>query len=446
MEKMGLIVLLVFYYVDPNDLCHQRGTFANAFAKHEEHLQDNIGNVQMWKVALTRIGDLAGWDLKEKNFWMHDLRQKIGQEIVLRESPKEPGRHSRLWLYEDVHHVLKNNNTLDELKLIDLSESQNLIETLDLSGAPNLKHLILRGCTRLSYIHASLGNLKQLIRLDLNGGKCLKSLPNKIGLDALEFFNLGGCSRLKKFPEIVGNMSRLSKLYLNETSIKDLPISVEHLTSLRNCNPKLWTYGFEMPGGEIPKWFSHQNVGPSLKLQVPLDLFCDKLIGIIVCVAYVFRQHLPLHKLEIQYMGFFKFTHRLWCFVIANEYQYTTWGILLIEEFGNIESNHLWLEYYPFQYFGEDWIEELNQVDVNGFSHILVGFESTSPGMEFTKCGAHLVYEQDIDDLKQMARGNSCNITPYEDDLDNLANVTKVKRSRDEFDWDGAGPSGQVAG
>ena len=43
-----------------------------------------------------------------------------------------------------------------------------------------------------------------------------------------------------------------------------------------------------MRGGEIPKWFSHQNVGPLLKLQVPSDLLCDKLIGIAVCVAYVF--------------------------------------------------------------------------------------------------------------------------------------------------------------
>ena len=66
MEKMGLVVLPVFHYVGPNDMRHQRGTFANAFAKHEEHLQDNIGNVQTWKAALTKIGDLAGWDLKEK--------------------------------------------------------------------------------------------------------------------------------------------------------------------------------------------------------------------------------------------------------------------------------------------------------------------------------------------------------------------------------------------
>ena len=107
-----------------------------------------------------------------------------------------------------------------------------MIEIPDLSGVPNLKQLILRCCTRLYKIHASLGDLKQLIRLDLNGCKCLKNLPHKISLEALEYFDLGGCRRLKKFPEIMGNMSSLSELYLSETVIKDLSLLLKHLTGL----------------------------------------------------------------------------------------------------------------------------------------------------------------------------------------------------------------------
>ena len=42
--------------------------------------------------------------------WMHDLLQDMGQEIVRHESPKEPGGRSRLWIYDDVIHVLKNNS------------------------------------------------------------------------------------------------------------------------------------------------------------------------------------------------------------------------------------------------------------------------------------------------------------------------------------------------
>ena len=41
--------------------------------------------------------------------WMHDLLQEMGQEIVCRGSRKEAGGRTRLWLYEDILHVLKNN-------------------------------------------------------------------------------------------------------------------------------------------------------------------------------------------------------------------------------------------------------------------------------------------------------------------------------------------------
>ena len=45
----------------------------------------------------------------KETIWMHDLLQEMGQEIVHRESPKEPGRCSRLWFYKDALYVLKNN-------------------------------------------------------------------------------------------------------------------------------------------------------------------------------------------------------------------------------------------------------------------------------------------------------------------------------------------------
>ena len=41
--------------------------------------------------------------------WMHDLLQDMGQEIIRRESPRVPGRRSRLWINKDVIRVLKKN-------------------------------------------------------------------------------------------------------------------------------------------------------------------------------------------------------------------------------------------------------------------------------------------------------------------------------------------------
>ncbi|KAL4597193.1 hypothetical protein ACB092_12G217600 [Castanea dentata] len=709
--------------------------------------------------------------------WMHDLLQNMGQEIVRRESPQEPGGRSRLWTYKDVIHVLKNNTgtelvkgimlnlpiqkvehlsaeafskmkdlrllkigneklpedfingtiqlpkdlkrgrvqlpeglsylsnelrviewhgyhlkclptnfqpdklvelrmrcsgikqlwkgnlILDELKLIDLSDSQNLIKTLNFSRVPNLKQLILQRCIRLSKIHASLGNLKWLIQLDLNGCKCLESLPPKINLESLKIFILSGCSRLKKFPEVEGNMSSLLELYLNETAIKELPLSVEHLTgltkldlrdcknlpslpivccylmslkiltlsgcskinelpenlgnikgleeldvsetaiteipssfvllknlkalSLRGCEglssissnklisfplmrkrrveypagmlgrslSDLWSltklnlsycnlhaipdglgclssltqldlrgnnfvclpestsrlsnmkklllcgcthlrslpesplnivdidadgctsleilplrpedgpysdlcllncaklinnedygdmllttlrhhiqfkgdeYRIIIPGREIPKWFRHQSLETSVNLQVPSDLLCNKLMGVAVCAVFVLRQHRPLHQLDPSYGEGYRYTHWLGWYLKANGYE--SKQILDVfpfsEEFGKIESYHLYLIYYPQKLLKKNWI----QIDANGFGQIEIEIITKGPGLEVIKCGAHLIFEQDIEDLNQTMRGcnsnSSCSITPYEDDLEDSAKDTKIE-------------------
>ena len=95
------------------------------------------------------------------------------------------------------------------------------------------------------------------------------------------------------------------------------------------------------------------------------------------------------------------------------------------------------LFFSPSIYLGHDWKEKLNGVDANGLTQIEVKFETEGPGLEITKCGASLVFEQDIEDLKQTkAWPSSCSVTPYEDDLD-----TKIRKSRDE-----AGPSGEATG
>ena len=66
MEKTRLVVLPVFHYVDPSDVRNHKGTFGEAFAKHEESFKDDIENVQTWKAALTKVANLAGWDLTDK--------------------------------------------------------------------------------------------------------------------------------------------------------------------------------------------------------------------------------------------------------------------------------------------------------------------------------------------------------------------------------------------
>ena len=64
-EETRLTVLPVFYGVDPSDVRKQMGSFAEAFAKHEDLIK-NEEKLQLWRAALTQVANLAGWDARNK--------------------------------------------------------------------------------------------------------------------------------------------------------------------------------------------------------------------------------------------------------------------------------------------------------------------------------------------------------------------------------------------
>ena len=65
-KKTRLTVLPVFYHVDPSDVRNQRGTLAEAFAKHEEDTKVNTNDLQAWKAALRDVGHIAGWHVHDR--------------------------------------------------------------------------------------------------------------------------------------------------------------------------------------------------------------------------------------------------------------------------------------------------------------------------------------------------------------------------------------------
>ena len=60
-EKNEQIVIPVFYGVDPSDVRHQTGSFAKAFAEHEQLFKESLHKVQRWKDALKKTANLSGW-------------------------------------------------------------------------------------------------------------------------------------------------------------------------------------------------------------------------------------------------------------------------------------------------------------------------------------------------------------------------------------------------
>ncbi|KAJ7975378.1 Disease resistance-like protein [Quillaja saponaria] len=68
----------------------------------------------------------------DKTIWMHNIVEEMGREIVRQESPKDPGKRSRLWFYEDVLQVLKENSGTEKIEGIMLNLPEE--EKVDWSG------------------------------------------------------------------------------------------------------------------------------------------------------------------------------------------------------------------------------------------------------------------------------------------------------------------------
>ncbi|XP_058730455.1 disease resistance protein RUN1-like [Vicia villosa] len=73
-------VLPVFYDVDPSAVRHQKGTYSEALAKHEERFQQDSQKVQRWRAALAQVADLSGWDVHHKP--QHAEIEKIVEEVI----------------------------------------------------------------------------------------------------------------------------------------------------------------------------------------------------------------------------------------------------------------------------------------------------------------------------------------------------------------------------
>ncbi|KAK7345824.1 hypothetical protein VNO77_16436 [Canavalia gladiata] len=87
-DRLGREVFPVFYGVDPSDVRHQKGIFAQVFEKHEQDFVEDKWRVQKWRKALEDVACLAGWD--SRNRYETKLIEEIVAEVWRKVEPKLP--------------------------------------------------------------------------------------------------------------------------------------------------------------------------------------------------------------------------------------------------------------------------------------------------------------------------------------------------------------------
>ncbi|XP_048430341.1 disease resistance protein RPV1-like isoform X2 [Pyrus x bretschneideri] len=77
------VVLPVFYDVDPSDVRKQRGSFAEAFATHEERFSTEMDKVEQWRRALGDVASLAGMVLGDRyeGQFIQDIVEEIRNKL-----------------------------------------------------------------------------------------------------------------------------------------------------------------------------------------------------------------------------------------------------------------------------------------------------------------------------------------------------------------------------
>ncbi|MED6181376.1 hypothetical protein PIB30_018883 [Stylosanthes scabra] len=102
--------------------------------------------------------------------------------------------------HSNIKELWEGTKDLHNLTHMELCNSKHLVKIANLSQAPNLEHLDLKGCVKLVHLDASIGSLEKLGFLNLENCKNLVSIPNSIfHLNSLQHLDLSGCSKLFKY-------------------------------------------------------------------------------------------------------------------------------------------------------------------------------------------------------------------------------------------------------
>jgi len=64
-QRKGLLVIPVFYKVDPSYVRHQKGSYEEALAKHQKRFKAQKEKLHKWKMALRQVADFSGYHFKD---------------------------------------------------------------------------------------------------------------------------------------------------------------------------------------------------------------------------------------------------------------------------------------------------------------------------------------------------------------------------------------------
>ncbi|KAJ9545985.1 hypothetical protein OSB04_025692 [Centaurea solstitialis] len=283
-----------------------------------------------------------------------------------------------------------------------------------LSTLGSLRVLNVRFC---NVSGASLNKLECLClleELDLSGNDFMSIDANFSRLSRLSCLRLIGCKKLQVLPKLPSSIRNLDAQHCS--SLQELPKlpTMDNASSsvfdFKNCPkvarkqtieslimvllPQGWVDIFEevhilLPGSRIPRWFSNQNMGDSIMVDLPPHWCYKKLKGLVTCAV-----------IAPEDTGILSTYFEISC-TIKDSYGALISDIsLFATDDPNIESDQIW-----FSYLKSDpkWKKKTK----NRFN---LSFKCVGINCKVKQCGVIMVWEEDDDEEEEEEEANDSNL------------------------------------
>ncbi|XP_028955994.2 TMV resistance protein N-like [Malus domestica] len=195
-----------------------------------------------------------------------------------------------------------------------------------------LRHLNVEACRRLKSIPQLSLSIKDVDAHDCTALETV-STPNPHDCNALETVSIPKPHNMNLYFTFSNCLQLVQR-----NPFRDI---METLSHHQGNQLQLLSFNMSLPGSEIPDWFSHQCMGSSVTLQLPLNYYHNKVLGFAICAVSKFRgAHYCASDLSVRCFCTFKGDH--------GDFNYNFYMVDWGSRVRFLDSDHIFLGYVPW--------------------------------------------------------------------------------------------------